>query len=85
MKYIFIKYLGDKGGIGMEFDCHVSYLLPECRSTRSLVGLGGDRCRDLTPVALTARVLTFDTELIFKALDQACDLIAGFHKLLRGY
>lgn len=80
-----MKYLCDKGGIGMVFDSHVPDLFPECGSTRRLVGLRDDGLRDFTPVTLTAHVLTLDTELILKALDQACDLIARLHNLLSGH
>lgn len=69
----------------MVLDGHVSDLLPECRGTRSLFRLGNDRQRDLGPVTLTTNVLAFHTELVFKALNQACDFIAGLCKCLCGY
>lgn len=69
----------------MVFDCHVSDLLSECRSTRSLFRLGNDWQRDLRPVALTANVLAFHTELVLKALNQARDFIAGLCKCLCCY
>lgn len=69
----------------MVFDSHVSDLLPECGSARSLVRLGDDGFRNLTPFALTAHVLTFDTELILEAFNQACDLIVGLCNLLGSY
>lgn len=77
-------YLCDKGSVGMVFDNHVSDLFPEYWGSRRLIRFGGDRLRDFTPVAFTTQVFTFYAELVLKALDQACDLIAGLHYFLGG-
>lgn len=78
-------YLGHKGGIGVEFDCHIPDLFSERRSARRLFGLGNDGRRDFTPVTLTTNVLTLDSEFILKALNQASYFIVSLHNLLCGH